>query len=898
MRKILLYSISLILSICTFGQKATYEEAEQNLINGNIQKAYQGFKQAADEYYQAGDESRYALSNLKMAECNIAEGAADAALKLAESTREYSKNITTDIEQINALTLSIMGEANLRLGRNDLALEFLLKEEKTYNNVPSLALAKCYSNLGVVYSNSGNKSTALAYHEQSLAIKRQFMDDTNPAIADTYNNIGQIYLEGENLQAIIFFNKALKIYTATFGTNHPKVANCYSNLAFANRGLNNFNEALQYTDLVMEIWNSNYEGDHPNKALTLSNKGRILAQKEDYDQALHIQQEALHMYLKIYGEKHPDVANCYYLIGNVYKNQAKFLQSAESYQASIFANLYSQQSTSLYDTPELRDFYNADILLFSLQSKAMAMEALHYEKSLKPRDLISAVDTYTACDELVSIIRQSRLTETDKLKLAAISSDIYNNGIRVAMDLSKHTFNKAKYQNLAFEFCERSKSAILLEAINETKAKSFSGIPANLILLEDSLKNEISVLKQKLAQSDKNSESIKKSLFEYQQAYRTFIGSLETNFPSYFNLKYNQTYATADDLKSKIDDQTAILSYFTGTNIIYVFSITNKGMEVFEIPKEENFIQMVKAFRNSIKHQIFDSFKKSSSSLYAQLIPKLNPRINRLIILPDGILGTIPFEAFTQSSKSEASDYQSLDFLLKKYAVSYDYAATLLLDRLKSQKSDSETNGILLTAPITFSKNEMQMAELPGTKEEVKEIKYLFVAANQDSKVLTGSDANENFIKTPELAKFRYLHFATHGIVNESKPELSRIFLSPNETEDGNLYSGEIYSLKIKAALVTLSACETGLGQIAKGEGIVGLSRSLMYAGAQNLIVSLWQVSDASTSQLMIDFYKIHLKNLQNELFNDDLRIAKMQLLSFEKYSAPYYWAPFILVGN
>ncbi len=132
--------------------------------------------------------------------------------------------------------------------------------------------------------------------------------------------------------------------------------------------------------------------------------------------------------------------------------------------------------------------------------------------------------------------------------------------------------------------------------------------------------------------------------------------------------------------------------------------------------------------------------------------------------------------------------------------------------------------------------------------------------------------------------------------MNESKPELSRIFLKPSEKEDGSLYAGEIYNLNINADLVTLSACETGLGKIAKGEGIVGLSRALQYAGANNLIVSLWQVADASTSQLMIKFYDLHLHN-DYKGYNRALRSAKLSLLNSDEYKNPYFWAPFILVG-
>ena len=196
---------------------------------------------------------------------------------------------------------------------------------------------------------------------------------------------------------------------------------------------------------------------------------------------------------------------------------------------------------------------------------------------------------------------------------------------------------------------------------------------------------------------------------------------------------------------------------------------------------------------------------------------------------------------------------------------------------------------------VNFEGNDIKLSNLPDSENEVKEIRYLFLA-NGSADLKVGEKASESLLKSGELTGYKYLHFATHGVVNESKPELSRIFLAPSEGEDGSLYSGEIYNIKINADLVTLSACETGLGKIAKGEGIIGLSRALQYAGANNLIVSLWSVADESTAMLMVKLYEQQLHN-NYKGYNRALRTAKLFLLNSDKYQSPYYWAPFILVG-
>ena len=187
--------------------------------------------------------------------------------------------------------------------------------------------------------------------------------------------------------------------------------------------------------------------------------------------------------------------------------------------------------------------------------------------------------------------------------------------------------------------------------------------------------------------------------------------------------------------------------------------------------------------------------------------------------------------------------------------------------------------------------------ELPGTESEVKAISQLFSSKNFKSTVLTRQDADEKKIKDGTLKNFSYLHFATHGIVDETNPDLSRIYLhTTSESEDGNLYSGEIYNMDLNANLVTLSACQTGLGKISKGEGVIGLSRALVYAGSKNIIVSFWSVADQSTESLMKIFYR-EVLNSPPQNFSHSLREAKLHLINDSKYSSPYFWAPFILIG-
>ncbi len=894
MKYILTISACLGLVYCGFPQGSLLKQAEDAKQKGQYQASYDLYKQAGEVFLEQNAILSYVETHLEMIDCQLLNGDPFHAKSLAENTLEYVLNEIEGNTSLKARSQTLLGLSFLNLGRNDEALENLQSAEKLFGKDDSTEKANCFNALGLVYWNNGNKTLALQYHEQALSIRRQLIGRDAVEVGDSFNNLGLVYQEEEPLQALIYFNRAKKIYENTLGANDRKTALVLTNMAFANSSQENFDQAFDLLNQVKVIYDRNYKDNHPNKAFVLSSIGLIHEQKGELEEALVAQNQALQSYLELFGEKHPDVANTYFLIGRIHQKNKEFRSAAEFYQQSIYANFEGKSYADIYDLPSLEDYFNADILLSSLQAKAKILEALHFEKTLNTKDLTSAIDTYKLCDELVSIIRRQRLNEQDKLKLGEISKDVYENGIKLSITLSEETFKKKVYLETAFEFCERSKSSVLLEAITETKAKQFSGIPQELLNLEDSLKDEISYIEQKLAQPENTEEQeLKDLLFLYQNEYRAFISGLEANYPDYFNLKYSTNLSSVADVQAKLNDQTALLSYFIGTEEIFIFMVTKKKIKAVRRPKDELFDKSAKSIRNAIKFNVASTFINSSKNLYGYLIPKLSSTINKLVILPDGVLGTIPFEALIES-ESEGEDYISSQFLLRDYGISYDYSATLFTQR--EMQDGSSNAGILLAAPVDFSANEIQMATLPGSQEEIMEIRYLFMGANGQPETWTKNQASEASLKSENLNKYKFLHLATHGLVNESEPALSRIFLNPGQEEDGSLYAGEIYNLKINADLVTLSACETGLGKVAKGEGIVGLSRALQYAGANNIIVSLWQVADKSTSQMMIEFYKYNLNN-DHHGYNAALRRAKLTLLDSEEYNSPYYWAPFILVG-
>ncbi|MEO9873097.1 CHAT domain-containing protein [Ekhidna sp.] len=883
--------------LCTLGinaQETPLNQANAFFEKADYEKAYEQYKSAGDIFYANDDFAKYVDTHLKMIESQLNMGDPFHAKSLATNTLEFIEAEFPNERVLKARCLTLLGESHLNLGHNEDALESLLIAEDNFPSEGSREKATCLNAIGVAYDDSYNTQLAIQYHEQAFAMRRKLFGNQSIDVANSYNNLGRVYLKSDPLQALIYFNRAKGIYVKELGNNNQRALRASINIAFANMDQGNFDEALDQLNDVKLIYDATYQEEHPNKAYIQSLIGRVLLSNKENEKALLNQKDALQMYISLFGEKHPDVANTYFLIGEIHKNRNEFKLAVEFYQRAIYANLPDQTSTDFYSLPKLENYFNADILLRTLQAKAIALAALHFEKTLNVKDLTGAIATYQKCDDLISIVRRKRLNEQDKLRLGQIAKEVYESGIELSVTLSNQSFNRKKHLQTAFDFCERSKSSVLLEAITESKAKKFAGIPDEQIQLEDSLKDEISFLEQQLAQQENaGNQDMKDLLFSYQNTYRDFISSLETNYPEYYKLKYDHSIATVASVQEHLTEKSAMLSYFLGEEEIYIFILTKKNVQAVRKLKGENFEKLTKGIRNGIKYNSKKTFLTTSKALYSLLIPDLPSDIDELIILPDGILGTLPFEAFI-NDEDETEDFAKADFLIRNFHVSYDYSATLFNERHADDEQISPE--ILLIAPVSFEENEVHMSSLPGSEKEIDEIRYLFMGSDSETKIQLRSDASEFNFKNENLGKYRYLHFATHGLVNESEPALSRIFLKPGNDEDGSLYTGEIYNLNINADLVTLSACETGLGKVAKGEGIVGLSRALQYAGANNIIVSLWQVADASTAQMMIEFYKYNLNN-DHHGYNTALREAKLSLLNSEEYARPYYWAPFILVG-
>lgn len=813
---------------------------------------------------------------------------------LQEATRLLESIDATDTFSV-AVTLSNKGFVNLNQGRYNLAIKNLTEGWAAFqrsDQALSRESIQCLTYLSSAYASTGRYKQAEEHELLALQYRQDLFGANSEGVAAAYNNLGLIYMASDPNKSLDYYEKSLAVYTALYPASHPKIAISNTNLGVAYVELELFGDAIKCFESAKKIWEAIYPEGHPNTALVLRNLGKAYRKLNDTQTAAAFYRNAVAMYEKSYGPRHPDLASTLNELAMMQLDLNKYPAALEYAQQSLIANTQRFGSRNVQDNPRAADYYNPTVLVYSLNLKAKILEAYYEAKTLRRDDLKLALQCLYTCDSLVDNIRNTHAEESDKLTVGTLASEVYEDGVRIALRLSENVLAPTRYVEDAFYFAEKSKASVLLASIVDAQAKSYAGIPAKLLEEERSIKATIMLLNQQLAQKPdaERENQLRKQLFDTNAAYDLFIRQLEQSYPNYYNLKYGRPVTRVRDLQQTLDGETALLSYFVAdtSRTVYVFTITDKELLVQTRSLPDDFYRYLNGLKNSILFSEPITFTKASEWLSELLIPRLPSTIKKLVIIPSGKLSTLPFEVLV-TKRNKRYNFAQAAYLLDRFSISYEFSASLLLQ--KSTAPAIASPAILLCAPVTFPQG---LSDLPATEQEVNRIAALF---NTRAEVALNEAANEANLKSQDLSTFEYLHFATHGFADEQTPGQSRLLLNATEAEDGNLYTGEIYTLNLRARLAVLSACETGLGKLSKGEGVIGLSRALIYAGAENLVVSFWNVSDESTATLMEEFYT-NLLTSKARSFSDALRASKLHLIKQGKYSAPYYWAPFILVGR
>jgi CHAT domain-containing protein len=414
--------------------------------------------------------------------------------------------------------------------------------------------------------------------------------------------------------------------------------------------------------------------------------------------------------------------------------------------------------------------------------------------------------------------------------------------------------------------------------------------------------------------------------------------------PSDAALKYPQPLTLEQIQQQILDDNTVILSYSLGEDRSYLWLISKTEMTSHELPAGkiiEALINQKVRPQLTNPHTSRNSFINETSELSNILLKPVLEQTStersqiignrRIVIISDGALQYIPFAALPDP-RAENNRYQPL--LVNNEVVYLPSASTLHTLRNETQNRPPAPKTLAILADPVFSTDDQRVTQdstpaptselsliaqnvdraarnargdwnrLPGTRQEANIILNLVPENNRLA--YFDFQANRENALSEQLSQYRFIHWATHGFANAQKPELSGIVMSlvqeNGQTQDGYLLLGDIFNLNFNADLVVLSACQTGLGEVVQGEGLIGLTRGLMYAGTPRVVTSLWEVPDTETASLMSKFYgKMLQENLSPAAA---LRAAQLEMfrpstsLRDRGWVAPYYWAAFTLQGE
>jgi CHAT domain-containing protein len=752
------------------------------------------------------------------------------------------------------------------------------------------------NNLGVLYWQLGENQKALEYHNQALPLRRLTGDRNGEAA--TLQNIGIVYLSlSEPQKALEFHNQALSL-ARTLGDRRSE-ATTLQNIGTVNRWLNNYPKALDYLNQALTLRRAN--SDLRGEANTLSRIGVIHSLLGEPAKAISYLEHALSLHRSV-GD-HANEALTLQSLARAQRDRGRLREA----QVQIEAALTIIEST------------RAKFINQQLRTSFLASRHSFYEFYI---DLLMQINREQPANgydaEALQVSERARARSLLEMLTEA------HTGIRHGVDPVLLERERTLHQQLSTKA--------------ERLTRLLSGKPTE---------EQVAVAR--------------KELDALLEEFQDVEAQIRTKSPRYAALTQPQPLSLKEIQQQVLDKDTLLLEYSLGEERSYLWVASETTVRAHELPKRteiESLARRVYELLTARNRQIrFETAEKrrmriaKADAEYWQAAKALSEVLfqatkaqmknKRLLIVADGILQYIPFAALPSLEEPRPSTSSKPRPLIANHEiVSLPSASTLGVLRREFGSRPPVSKMIAVLADPVFDKDdervigskakpgsaeegkdaeakmieseltrstrdfglydgELYFPRLPSTRREADAI--VAVVPSAYSRKAVDFSASEATAKDAALGQFRYVHFATHGLINSAHPELSGIVLSLVDQQglgqDGFLVTHEIYNLNLPVEMVVLSGCKTGLGKEIKGEGLIGLTRGFMYAGASRVLVSLWDINDESTADLMARLYK-NLLGKQRLSPAAALRAAQLSLWKSKPWQPPYYWAAFLLQGE
>ncbi|MGY3791723.1 CHAT domain-containing protein [Aquimarina sp. 433] len=764
----------------------------------------------------------------------------------------------------------------------------------------NLYFVKIYNKIGIIhyYKKAYNKS--LKYYQRAFQISIHNLGDNHPDQARLHHNLGTVYIElGQREKALYHVEKTIEIGVNTYGEGYKDLFYPYSFVAQIYGG----QKGIYYAKKALDICLNNFGENHIRTSEVYSTIGLLYQEANAFDMAQKYLEKSLKIHQNIFESGNSNIVYSYNLLVDLFLSQKKYEESLVYSEKAIEANKKAYRNN---DNSQLifEDFISPVRLLNSLEKKAYSLQKIYLQKK-EDTILNESIKTYNTAKKLIEVLRRE-YDPKDVEVLAKNTKRVYSGAIAAYL-LKYEKSNDEKWIRKAFYFSESSKYNILKGLLNDEKAKTYAGLPNKLLEIEHKIKAELSALKSSLINTkDKDTINFLESKFlTISRRQDSLIKVLEAKYPKYYNLKFNYTPLVVNDIQNYLPTKTTLIEYFIEDDILYAFVITKNGITINQ-ESISDLNKKINQFREHILSKDIEAFKKISFELYQKLIAPIKDNIegNQLIIIPDESLWHLNFDLLL-TKNLETKDPKKQPYLIKEFAISYANSASLLLDQSNQKVINTDVRKECLA--FSFSNQDSLLAgdqmelkvlrniddDLPGTRNEIKKIAELV-----KGRYFFGSKAIERNFKN-NLSNYNVLHLALHGEVDHQNPDNSRIYFTKTKDslEDNVLYSHELYSLEIPAELTVLSACNTGMGKVAKGEGILSLGTAFQYAGTKSLLLTSWEVSDKTTPIIIQSFYSNLTKGMNKAIA---LQQAKLEYLETTDVFTkdPFYWGGFFLLGD
>jgi CHAT domain-containing protein/Tfp pilus assembly protein PilF len=812
-----------------------------------------------------------------------------------------------------------MGLCEQVLGKRDRAGERYQKAlHIQQNRLPKDHLDRVlvYGYLGILNGLQGDHGQALNFFQQALRIASKHMGERHRLVASNHNNIGNALIRLERYEeAAAHIQQAASLFSEIFGPEHVRVGSAYNSLGLSYKYLGQFGKALASYQKALEIRKKRYGSGHASLAEIYNNTGTCYEALGQFEQALVYYQQAVAIGLETrnaydgnLARYHNNVAKCYRGLRD-YEQALQWHQKALGRLAGGFSELEPQAN------PDLQAIVDKRVMLEVLSNKAFSLAEYAVEK---PEFLLPALRTYQLAGELIDDMRLHFLHEDSKYQMAATSLGVYEGAIGCAHRLYQQS-RDLKWMEYAFQMSEKNKAILLLQSLKDAQARQFGQIPDTLLSLEQNLSRGITALEEKIFKARYNTdetaaaqiESWENELFAYRQRRDSLTQAFEFRFPDYYRLKYETKASSLDQVIQDLPDgETALIEYFVGVRQLGIFYLSGQQRAWTLMPLDSSLHEEVRAFRQLIaqpmriagrqKAAYDSSLAAIANQLYHNLIEPVyalqSDTAQALIIVPDGVLGYLPFDALLTDFPRQPGQYKSYPYLMHRHQISYAYSAAIWQEMLSLHRQAKKE--VLALAPVFEQASASDplrngFGPLAYNQQEARAIHQLL-----GGRLILAEEATEaNFRR--HASTYQLIHISSHARINDLNPLFSQIaFSSPRDSlSDGVITLAELFDLKLSANMIVLSACETGIGKLYRGEGIASQARGFAYAGARSIVTTLWSVNDAATAEIMPLFYE----ELQEAKTKDlALRDAKRRYLTqTDNLGAhPFYWAGVVAIGN